>query len=83
MRRISGTDTGDSSKNTENKKNIPKIKGCVCMFFCLDAHFIHGMAVCNGFVCAWLADPFSYIIVISPDSVDGTQYNAFCTDCQF
>ena len=23
MRRISGTDTGDSSNNTENKKNIP------------------------------------------------------------
>ena len=47
-----------------------KIKGCVCRFFCLDAHFILGMAVCNGFVCAWLSDPFSYIIVISPDSVD-------------
>lgn len=28
MRRISGTDTGDSSKNTENKKNIPNKTEC-------------------------------------------------------
>ena len=34
MRRISGTDTGDSSKDTENKKNIPNKTECSFFKIC-------------------------------------------------